>query len=1212
MDEHSGQLERPSRSYEDEAEEVVTDEAPEPQVPQTAPPIDIQALLGPRNGSKVEQTQDTKVILPPRNQALVQGPKEPSYNDVERDFFQFYEAHPEAQKFLDDFYVNSEHPTKETYLEALEAWRENARVVPTNGDVHHQVSEIKTDHLAHVLPLGADEHPSVVSIHRAGPIKVVNVRDLLAEMRQEIPDSSDVHDQVPSAEELLISEVEDGHIVPPHLEQEINSKSDGIKDPADGEEWSGLEDTLTRIGRVVAHVRAGESVQEGIEPSEEDSDEPSPLEHSLELPLEQAPRVLTYAGISLIRQLGHGGFAEVFLTQDNSALKIPSSNEEKYRKRLQHEGAVLRHLEGVKGVIELFQDASRQQEPYLNLLYGGQSLREVLAQESANKDRVQKGVRIAKDLLGILERVHEKGVIHRDLKPENVLVDQDGRLSICDFGFAQMNQQQVQESRLQASLSLTNESGTLEHVIGGTLGYTSLKELRGELPSTIQTDLRAVGVILYNAIVGDLPEEGISVDGPLKEAGANHIVRGVVTKALQRKYASAKEMLTDLQRRTVGEYVKDDVKQTASDVAAVARTVTGAVVKVAKGVKDTVDAVDDAMNRADAWIDQRYESAKKNLGIWIRRQQGPWYVQHNKKGDNLIIDGHVAYSSKGNIIASEYQGDVHFVDLASDPMEHREESSLARRWNEESKELGPKTQEAEQSPARMQLSITADGGLERRMEDHAFVEQASNDARFTRLSVRGLTIGFDGRAISRTEIPLYVRQIRDPNDASIAQVDIFTEDGRAIDFGDLKTQNRFAGSLVMDEQPTLRKAGSLQLKGALPSHQDVNVEDLIVLPSGDILFSVVHVDKEDGYPRFTIAYRLDDKGNQQALWKTDGPVRGDSFLSKRLYEDGNELVNTTICRMDVLNVLRARGRRNFDLYVNGGLVNGHAAQYKVFDERLEGRVIFSAHESGESALYVGNIVAMKISGGDANLRFHVVGKTGSRLVFSAPDAFGGKGKIVFGVNAQGLCPEDCYLVAPDQAHIILRGLPVHLPLSTRANEGVYVCESEKDQDGQEISVRNYYSPEGRKMGSLGSALDMGYVKLNDYRQVEAVKMSTDPHMGSLRPAELYVDGDVVMQGTNRDHFVFEPRYDRPWKVVCTVEGKPIKVTVGHVDLPSVEDVVLPNPDCSDIDVRNWMRGINFPGLPVATTLDQLKSLVVERGEYSLPIKGYIPGMEARP
>lgn len=150
------------------------------------------------------------------------------------------------------------------------------------------------------------------------------------------------------------------------------------------------------------------------------------------------------------------------------------------------------------------------------------------------------------------------------------------------------------------------------------------------------------------------------------------------------------------------------------------------------------------------------------------------------------------------------------------------------------------------------------------------------------------------------------------------------------------------------------------------------------------------------------------------------------------------------------------------------------------------------------------------------------------------------------------------------------------------------------------------------MGSLGSALDMGYVKLNDYRQVEAVKMSTDPHMGSLRPAELYVDGDVVMQGTNRDHFVFDPRYDRPWKVVCTVEGKPIKVTVGHVDLPSVEDVVLPNPDCSDIDVRNWMRGINFPGLPVATTLDQLKSLVVERGEYSLPIKGYIPGMEARP
>lgn len=90
-----------------------------------------------------------------------------------------------------------------------------------------------------------------------------------------------------------------------------------------------------------------------------------------------------------------------------------------------------------------------------------------------------------------VDALHRNGVLHRDLKPPNVLVRRDGRVAILDFGLA---------------MTLGDVLDTSEHS-SGTLAYMSPEQLGGE-PLGPPIDWYAVGVMLYEALTGDLPFEG--------------------------------------------------------------------------------------------------------------------------------------------------------------------------------------------------------------------------------------------------------------------------------------------------------------------------------------------------------------------------------------------------------------------------------------------------------------------------------------------------------------------------------------------------------------------------------------------------------------------------------------------------------------------------------------------------------------------------------
>ncbi|MDG9716219.1 Stk1 family PASTA domain-containing Ser/Thr kinase [Streptomyces sp. DH24] len=143
-------------------------------------------------------------------------------------------------------------------------------------------------------------------------------------------------------------------------------------------------------------------------------------------------------------------------------------------------------------VVQVFDQGTDGPYVYLAMEYvAGCTLRDVLRERGALQPRA--ALDILEPVLAALGAAHRAGFVHRDMKPENVLIGDDGRVKVADFGL------------VRAVDTVTNTTGT----VLGTVAYLAPEQIESGTADP-RVDVYACGVVLYEMLTGDKPHDGDS------------------------------------------------------------------------------------------------------------------------------------------------------------------------------------------------------------------------------------------------------------------------------------------------------------------------------------------------------------------------------------------------------------------------------------------------------------------------------------------------------------------------------------------------------------------------------------------------------------------------------------------------------------------------------------------------------------------------------
>jgi len=150
------------------------------------------------------------------------------------------------------------------------------------------------------------------------------------------------------------------------------------------------------------------------------------------------------------------------------------------------------------GIATLYGVEEFQTKPFLVMeLVEGQTLAERIARGAIP---MEEALQISIQIAEALEAAHEKGVIHRDLKPANIKVDPEGKVKVLDFGLAKAFADEMPESELSQSPTLSRDA-TRAGVILGTAAYMSPEQAKGKTVDK-RTDIFSFGIVLYEMLTG--------------------------------------------------------------------------------------------------------------------------------------------------------------------------------------------------------------------------------------------------------------------------------------------------------------------------------------------------------------------------------------------------------------------------------------------------------------------------------------------------------------------------------------------------------------------------------------------------------------------------------------------------------------------------------------------------------------------------------------
>lgn len=281
----------------------------------------------------------------------------------------------------------------------------------------------------------------------------------------------------------------------------------------------------------------------------------------------------------IIKTIGEGGMANVYLAQDTildrqvavKVLRGDLADDEKFIRRFQREALSASKLVH-PNIVEMYDVGEDDGSYYIVMEYiNGRTLKSLVKKRGALT--LHEVIDIMSQLLSAIMCAHDSYIIHRDIKPQNVLILEDGKVKITDFGIA---------------MALNSNELTQTNSVMGSVHYLPPEQANGS-GSTIKSDIYSLGILMYELLIGKVPFKGenaveIAIKqmrepipsvcniNPAIPQSIENIILKACAKNPKNRYDSVEEMYNDLrealtedalkQTRTTYKYSENDLDET--------------------------------------------------------------------------------------------------------------------------------------------------------------------------------------------------------------------------------------------------------------------------------------------------------------------------------------------------------------------------------------------------------------------------------------------------------------------------------------------------------------------------------------------------------------------------------------------------------------------------------------------------------------------------
>lgn len=255
----------------------------------------------------------------------------------------------------------------------------------------------------------------------------------------------------------------------------------------------------------------------------------------------------------VFKHIGQGGMADVFLAMDTIlnrevAIKILRSElctDPVSVVRFEREAQAATTLSH-PNIVEIYDVGEYKGHRYIVMEYvPGRTLKQVI--RSRGSLELDEAIDIEKQLVSAVSEAHHKGIIHRDIKPQNIIVKSDGSIKILDFGIA------IAKGNIQV---------TQANNVMGSVHYLAPELAKGK-PASVQSDIYALGIVLFEMLSGDVPFKAdsavqvalmqmrnempsIRTINPSIPQSIENIITRATAKDPSKRYSSCVDMLDDL------------------------------------------------------------------------------------------------------------------------------------------------------------------------------------------------------------------------------------------------------------------------------------------------------------------------------------------------------------------------------------------------------------------------------------------------------------------------------------------------------------------------------------------------------------------------------------------------------------------------------------------------------------------------------------------